>query len=251
LFGQGDGGLYVAGYSTSWYHQIFGDFRTGQIAIRGKNSGTWQAWRTVLDSSNYTSYAPSLTGSGASGTWGINVTGNAAGLSTTLAVASGGTGVTTSTGSGANVLGTSPTLTTPALGTPASADFTTIAATQAQQETGTALTAPVTPGRQKFHPSAAKAWAFVDFSGGTPTLTTSFSISSITDQGVGQIRFNMTTAFSTTYSALLSPSQEGAGTVIAQWESTPNVSYVQTYCVNLSNAITDPGALYMAAFGDQ
>ena len=57
LFGQTDGGLYSSAYSSSWIHQIYGDFRTGQIAIRGKNSGTWQAWRTVLDSSNYTSYA--------------------------------------------------------------------------------------------------------------------------------------------------------------------------------------------------
>jgi hypothetical protein len=38
--------------------------------------------RQSLHSSNYTSYAPSLTGSGASGTWGINVTGNAATAST-------------------------------------------------------------------------------------------------------------------------------------------------------------------------
>lgn len=77
-FSQSDGGLYTAGYSTAWYHQIFGDFRTGQIATRGKNSGTWQAWRIQLDSSNYNSYAPTLTGGGASGTWGINITGNAA-----------------------------------------------------------------------------------------------------------------------------------------------------------------------------
>lgn len=32
----------------------------------------------VLTAGNYTSYAPTLTGSGASGTWGINITGNAA-----------------------------------------------------------------------------------------------------------------------------------------------------------------------------
>lgn len=56
LFGQTDGGLYSSAHSSSWIHQIYGDFRTGQIAIRGKNSGTWQGWRTVLDSSNYTSY---------------------------------------------------------------------------------------------------------------------------------------------------------------------------------------------------
>ena len=47
-------------------------YRLGQY----DNAG-WTAWKTVLDSSNYTSYSPSLTGSGASGTWGINVTGSA------------------------------------------------------------------------------------------------------------------------------------------------------------------------------
>ncbi len=53
LFGQSDGGLYNSSYSTDWNHQIFGDFRTGQIAVRGKNSGAWQAWRTVRDTSNF------------------------------------------------------------------------------------------------------------------------------------------------------------------------------------------------------
>ena len=52
-----------------------------------------------------------------------NTTGTAAGLSATLAVASGGTGVTTSTGSGNNVLSTSPTLVTPLLGTPTSGNL--------------------------------------------------------------------------------------------------------------------------------
>ena len=51
-----DGACYVQAYSTSWVHQIYGDYRTGQIAVRGKNNGTWQAWRKILDSSNYTSY---------------------------------------------------------------------------------------------------------------------------------------------------------------------------------------------------
>ena len=62
LFSQTDGGMYASAYSTSWIHQIYGDFRTGQIAIRGKNNGTWQSWRTVLDSSNYNSYAAALNG---------------------------------------------------------------------------------------------------------------------------------------------------------------------------------------------
>jgi hypothetical protein len=57
LYGQSDGGLYSSAYSSSWIHQIYGDFRTGQIAIRGKNAGTWQDWRYVLDDKNIGSYA--------------------------------------------------------------------------------------------------------------------------------------------------------------------------------------------------
>ena len=44
----------------------------------------------------------------------------------TVAVARGGTGVTTSTGTGNVVLSSSPTLVTPALGTPASGDLSTL-----------------------------------------------------------------------------------------------------------------------------
>jgi len=57
LFGQSDGGLYSSAYSSSWIHQIYGDFRTGQMAIRGKNANTWQAWRIVLDDKNIGGYA--------------------------------------------------------------------------------------------------------------------------------------------------------------------------------------------------
>ena len=60
-----------------------------------------------------------------------NTTGTAAGLSVTLAVASGGTGVTSSTGSGAVVLNSSPTLISPALGTPTALVGTNITGTAA------------------------------------------------------------------------------------------------------------------------
>lgn len=93
------------------------------IANGGTGASSASAARTNL-------VVPSTTGTGASGTWGINITGTATALTTVLAVINGGTGVTTSTGTGAVVLGTSPTLITPALGTP-----TALVATNA---TGTA-----------------------------------------------------------------------------------------------------------------
>jgi hypothetical protein len=41
---------------------------------------SWTAWRKLLNSSNYNSYSPTLTGGGASGTWSINISGSAASL---------------------------------------------------------------------------------------------------------------------------------------------------------------------------
>jgi hypothetical protein len=49
-----DGAIYSQAWSDIWVAQIFQDYRTGQIAIRGKNSGTWQAWRKVWDNNNLT-----------------------------------------------------------------------------------------------------------------------------------------------------------------------------------------------------
>jgi hypothetical protein len=83
---------------TWWMQQNFrhtnsGDFwgtqvawgwedNANRLATRNVSANTFGAWVYYLNSANYTSYAPSLTGSGASGTWGINVTGTATALST-------------------------------------------------------------------------------------------------------------------------------------------------------------------------
>ena len=65
-----------------------------ELYIRGRYQDSWSSWVRFLNSSNYNSYSPTLTGTGASGTWGINVTGNAANVTGTVAIANGGTGQT-------------------------------------------------------------------------------------------------------------------------------------------------------------
>lgn len=103
--GLSDGGTYNGLWSfrqyasgTDWSggvaHQL-GFTDNGNIWHRIGSSATWGTWNKLLDSSNYNSYAPSLTGTGASGTWGINITGNSANVTGTVAVANGGTGATT------------------------------------------------------------------------------------------------------------------------------------------------------------
>lgn len=56
--------------------------------IRSQNNGTWGNWTTLLDSSNYNNYSPSKTGTGASGTWGINITGSSGSCTGNAATAS-------------------------------------------------------------------------------------------------------------------------------------------------------------------
>lgn len=70
--------------SSSWKttpnygHQIFIDDNGYALRHRYRTNKVWSDWVSILDSTNYNSYAPTKTGGGASGTWGINISGNAA-----------------------------------------------------------------------------------------------------------------------------------------------------------------------------
>ena len=88
-----DHALLTMAYDSAWAVQLAGDWRTNTWYSRTEQSGTWGSWVTMLSSANYNSFAPTLTGTGASGNWGINVTGSSAsttgnaGTATTLQTA--------------------------------------------------------------------------------------------------------------------------------------------------------------------
>ena len=78
------------GYGHQFYindngYDLYHRFRN-TTKVNNVDTTTWSSWKQILDSSNYNIYAPTKTGSGASGTWGISVTGNAA-TATKLATA--------------------------------------------------------------------------------------------------------------------------------------------------------------------
>jgi hypothetical protein len=83
----GDWGQLLTVYGGSdTIGQLYFDYVSGNTFSRAGNpsnvggSGAWSAWRTNLNSFNYNSYAPTLTGVGASGSWAINITGTAASI---------------------------------------------------------------------------------------------------------------------------------------------------------------------------
>lgn len=122
-------------------------------------------------------------------------------------------------------------------------------ATQAQQETGTNLTFPVTPGRQHFHDSALKAW--IAFNGaGTPTATDVYNFatgsSGITDNGVGDYTCTFTTALSTAagYAAVGMSNSAAAGNVSSAQMCArgPNAGLVLAASIRVDNGNANTGA---------
>jgi hypothetical protein len=71
-FGNRDAG--GPGWGGMWMEFDGGSLWYGATVV----STSYAGWKKVLDTSNYNSYAPTLTGTGATGTWAINISGNAA-----------------------------------------------------------------------------------------------------------------------------------------------------------------------------
>lgn len=111
----GDGNILTFGWDNNgWASQLaIGHTKTPHLAIRGAagatiddvaNRSDWGNWQTVLDSNNYTNYTVTKTGSGASGTWGINISGNAATATTATTADSAGSATNATKDASGNVI---------------------------------------------------------------------------------------------------------------------------------------------------
>ncbi|MNQ83105.1 hypothetical protein D3C85_981760 [compost metagenome] len=168
---------------------------------------------------------------------------NAANVSTgTLAVLRGGTGVTTGTGTGSNVLSASPALTgVPTAPTAAPGTNTTQLATTAFVQ------AAITEGQ-------ASAW--VNFNGtGTVAIRDSFNVSSITDNGTGLYTVNFASAMSNASYATACSVRLVAGHVSTAVNvssgTAPTTSGVRIETANTGSGrvAADASEVYVAVFG--
>jgi hypothetical protein len=121
-------------------------------------------------------------------------------------------------------------------------------ADQAAMEAASAVNRIVTPGRQQYHPSSAKAWVYLFYSGGTPALNQSYNVSSLTDKAVGQATVNFTVAFSAaTYCGIAQ--QQNSGTPLVGNPSI-NAGNCDLRMRNTSFADSDVEC-FASFFGDQ
>jgi hypothetical protein len=125
----------------------------------------------------------------------------------------------------------------------------TAAAAQSDQETATSTTTFVSPGRQQYHPSAAKAW--VKFTTVTSTaILASYNITSIADNGTGDTTITIATDFSSAHYAYAAMSENDNGIVNGDG-NTPAVGALRVVHQGSTNSTPFDGIMSVIMFGDQ
>jgi hypothetical protein len=130
-------------------------------------------------------------------------------------------------------------------------------ADQSEMEAGSSTTLAVTPGRQKFHPSACKAWVTFNMSVGT--IQASYNVSSLTDEAVGQFSVNMDTDMSSANYCAIGSGNTSTGSItihdngredVRAFKYTAGAFRITGYGT-ATNAFLDSTNVSGAAFGDQ
>jgi hypothetical protein len=119
-------------------------------------------------------------------------------------------------------------------------------ATQANQETASATNLIVTPGRQQFHPSAAKAWGDVLING---TLNASYNVSGVVKDSTGDWTVSFTTAFSAANYAVVVTARNANASAVLSVPSKATGSFT-VKAQNTSGTDVDVD-FFFVCYGDQ
>lgn len=125
-------------------------------------------------------------------------------------------------------------------------------ATQTEMEAASAVDKMVTPGRQQFHASAAKAWVVWGPDG---TIDASYNITSITDTGTGDWTITVATDFSSVTWCLTGmvegQNQNDNTQTFFKQGGNKTVTAVRVITINENGALIDGFLMNCAMFGDQ
>lgn len=124
------------------------------------------------------------------------------------------------------------------------------AASQAETEAASSTTTFAAPGTIQYHPGAAKAWAYVTISAGTPTLAAGHNFSgTITDHGTGDFTLTFTTALSSAFYAVLVAVERSAATAFARVDSQSTTT-IRVKLTDAGDSPLDATAFSVVVFGD-
>ena len=124
------------------------------------------------------------------------------------------------------------------------------AATQTEMEAASSTSVYTTPGTEKYHPGAAKAWAHVTISGGAPTLAAGHNFSStVTDNGTGDFTLTFTTALSSAFYAVVTSVERSASTAFSRVHSQSTTA-VRVILTDAADNPLDATAFSVVVFGD-
>lgn len=123
-------------------------------------------------------------------------------------------------------------------------------ATNAEMEAQT-VTLAVQPSTQHRHPGHPKFWARVNVSGGTPTLATSYNVTSITDTGEGALTVTIATDFSSANWCGLVASENSSRAFDTFENAGIAAGTVLLQQIDNNAAAQDPLSWHVVGYGDQ
>ena len=122
-------------------------------------------------------------------------------------------------------------------------------AAQSDQEAATSTALAVTPGRQQFHPSAAKGWVFANTVG---AIGVSYNVASISDVAVGRLSVTWDVDFSTSIYPCFATAQSDFPQVMTVYSSGGQFAGAVAFiCQDSAGTDVDPDNWNIVAFGDQ
>lgn len=133
---------------------------------------------------------------------------------------------------------------------------TPTAAAQSDQKTATSTTLMVTPGRQQYHPSAAKAWCvFNGATTGTNAPTAGYNVTSVQRVSTGEYIITFTTSFSSANYVMVGSAQD-TGSTNMTFVCISNTTGLTTgsariTVVNYASTLKDSAIVTVVFYGDQ